>query len=134
MWCLLVSVVIFSFLASARSFSIPVEQNSSEICMEIIQPSLALICCNSKGSFGFVSTVVKNSQVSYFPGDLRQTCYQRAMTDFFVALQPNINFLLLFQREEGVYVFQVFKDALHLQALCKLAYVRFRTSVEKAAL
>lgn len=26
------------------------------------------------------------------------------------------------------------KDALHLQALCKLAYVRFQTSVEKAAL
>lgn len=26
------------------------------------------------------------------------------------------------------------KDALHLQAQCKLAYVRFLTSVEKAAL
>lgn len=57
-------------LASARSFSIPVEPDYSEICMEIIQPSLTIICCNC---FGFVSTVVKNSQVSYFPGNLRQT-------------------------------------------------------------
>lgn len=57
-------------LASARSFGIPVERNCSEICMEITQPSLAVIRCNCKGYFGFVSTVVKNSQVSYFPGEL----------------------------------------------------------------
>jgi len=93
-------------------------------CMEIIQPSLALIHCNCKGYFGFLSTVVKNSQVSCFPGELRQTYYQRAVIDF-VALQPNINFLLLFRGEKGAYVFHPFKDVLHLQALCKLAYVKF---------
>lgn len=113
-----------AFLTSARTFSIPVEPNCSEISIEIIQPSLALICCNCKDCFGFVSTVVKNSQVSYFPGELRQTYYQRAVIDF-VALQPNINFLLAFRREKGAYVFHPFKDAFHLQALCKLAYVKF---------
>lgn len=94
-------------------------------------PSLALICCNCcKGYFGFVSSVVKNSQVSCFPGELRQTYYQRTMIDF-VAVQPNINFLLLAQREKGAYVFHPFKDALHLQALCKLAYVEFWTQWRK---
>lgn len=103
-------------LVSVRSFSIPVEPNCSEICMEIIQPSLVLVCCNCKGYFGFVSAVVKNPQGSCFPGEHRQTYYQRIAIDF-VALQPSISFLLLFRREKGMFVFHPFKDALHLQAV-----------------